>query len=240
MIGQMSIKKLSNECDYLQLDICGLNVEEAIQKYKNYNSNKKPIILHGDWEKRIKNSLKKPSENNIENRYKDYIDIANELSKCTKVLGITIHPPYRKKVEWDNFIHICDLIKQSNINVFVENRSSKKIYLSTGKEIIDYSQKHFMTIDIPQLYISCNYNEDYLIQVLKEINMNNVKEIHFANILRKEKHTFVGRKIQDGILDLSNIVKYLNKNAYYTLEILGGVNTFNNQKIILEKMKGDC
>lgn len=35
-VGQISFKKLSDKSDYLQLDICGLNVEEALSKYNAY------------------------------------------------------------------------------------------------------------------------------------------------------------------------------------------------------------
>ena len=226
-LGQMSLKSISNKADYLQLDICGLNVEEAVNRYLNYNYDI-PVILHGDWTK------KGASENNLDKRYKEYINIINELKKYTNVLGFTLHPPTRAKMSLSEMNNIVkEIEKVTSINVFVENRSSSRINLSTPEEIIEYSKEHYMTIDIPQLYISCSYNEDLLIDVLKKINMDNVKEIHLANILRKENHTYVARKINDGCLDIMNIIKLLNKDSYYTLEILGGVNTFNTQSSLL-------
>ena len=52
MIGIMSIRgKLSDKADYLQLDICGLSANEALDRYISYNTNL-PIILHGDWTKK--------------------------------------------------------------------------------------------------------------------------------------------------------------------------------------------
>lgn len=227
-VGQMSLRNVSDKCDYIQLDICGLNKEEALDKYKKYNSNK-PIILHGDW---TKNGA---SENNIKERYKDYIDIINSLKKETEILGITIHPPFKRKVSLDDFSDICNIIyKETGVLVFVENRSNKRIHLSSPEEIINYSKNHLMTIDIPQLYISCGYKEGLLIETLKDINMNNVKEIHFANILRTEKNSFVARKIDDGELNLDDILNYLPSDIYYTLEILGQVKTFDEMYDLLK------
>lgn len=230
-IGQMSLKGLSNKCDYIQLDICGLTKEEALNKYRNYGTNK-PIILHGDWDK--KSGL---SENNLRERYNEYLKIIFTLKNETEILGITIHPPYRSKFTLDEITEICDnLSKEADTPVFVENRSNKRINLSNPNEIIEYSKNYLMTIDIPQLYISCGYNEDKLIETLEKINMNNVKEIHFANILRTEKNSFVARKINDGNIDLNRVIKYLPIDSYYTLEILGGVKTFDNMYNLLLSM----
>lgn len=231
-IGQMSLKTVSPKSDYIQLDICGLTEEEALNRYKNYNTNK-PIILHGDWDK-------KPglSENKLRERYAEYLKIISALKKETNVLGITIHPPYRSKFALDEITEICEsLSKEANIPVFVENRSNKRINLSKPNEIIEYSKSHLMTIDIPQLYISCEYSEENLIDTLKEINMANIKEIHFANILRTERNSFVARKIDDGNIDLNKILKYLPKDSYYTLEILGGIKTFENMYDLLLSME---
>lgn len=231
-IGQMSLNKLSNKADYIQLDICGLNKEEALEKYKKYNTNK-PVILHGDWDK--KTGL---SENNLRERYSEYLDIISSLKNETEILGITIHPPYRTKFSLIEIIEICQKFsKESNIPVFVENRSNKRINLSKPDEIIEFSKNNLMTIDIPQLYISCGYDEEVLVETLKEINMNNVKEIHFANILRTEKNSFVARKIYDGNINLNRVIKYLPKDIYYTLEILGGVKIFDDMYNLLSEME---
>lgn len=48
--GQMNIRKVSGKADYVQLDICGLTVEEALDKYKIYAP--LPVILHGDCTKK--------------------------------------------------------------------------------------------------------------------------------------------------------------------------------------------
>ena len=45
-IGQMFSKNLSELADYYQVDICGKTIQDI-----TYNANK-PIILHGDWEKK--------------------------------------------------------------------------------------------------------------------------------------------------------------------------------------------
>lgn len=228
LIGQMSIPKVSEKANYLQLDVCGLSVEKAIDRFLKYNT-ELPVIIHGDWTK------KGASENNLTQRVDDYIEIINKLKEMTTVYGITIHPPTRKTMSLDEMISICNKIKEdTNINVFVENRSNSRIWLSNIEEIIEFSKNYLMTIDIPQLYISCGYNQDLLIDTLKKINMENVSEIHLANILKKEKNTFVARKLNDGDLDLDKIIPLLNKKAFYTLEILGGLPTFESQKNILE------
>lgn len=228
-IGQMSFKKLSEESDYLQLDICGLNKEEALERYKKYNKDI-PVILHGDWKK------KGFSENNLDTRYLEYIEIINSLKEITKVIGITIHPPARKFMNIDNILTLVKEIEdKTKVLVFIENRSNKSLNISTPEEIVGLSKHHLMTIDIPQLYISCGYDIDKLYNVLGEINHDNVYEYHFANILKKGKHTFVARNILNGDLDLKYIFNLLNKSSYFTLEILGGINTFNINKNVLNK-----
>lgn len=227
LIGQMSIPKISDKADYLQLDVCGLDVESAVDRYVKYNTDL-PVIIHGDWTK------KGASENNLAKRVDDYINIINSLKEITTVYGITIHPPTRKTMTLSELKYYCNKIKQdTGVNVFVENRSNQRIWLSKSEEIIEFSKDNLMTIDIPQLYISCGYDEDKLIETLQLINMDNVSEIHLANILKKEKNTFVARKLNDGDLNIEKICKYLNKTSFYTLEILGGVNNFEIQKEIL-------
>lgn len=239
-IGQMSFPRLSNNADYLQLDVAGLTVEEAINKYKNYNTDL-PIILHGDWEKRSKNIPKGTSENNLDIRYKDYIDMINKLKDLTNVLGITIHPTKRNKMSLEeNLKYIKEISLKTNIDVFIENRSSKLLNLSLPEEIIECSQNNLMTIDIPQLYISCGYNYELLIDILKKLNMDNIKEFHLANIKRNGSHTFVGRKLNDLDCEL-NISEIMRKipitdNTFITLEILGGINVFDNMKSFLKKL----
>lgn len=50
-IGQMSFPNLSKQADYLQLDICGLDVSSSVEKYLSYKKDI-PVILHGDWTKK--------------------------------------------------------------------------------------------------------------------------------------------------------------------------------------------
>lgn len=230
LIGQMSIPKISDKADYLQLDISGLSKEEVLAKYLKYNTNL-PVILHGDW---TKNSA---SENNLASRVSDYIKIINKLKEFTIIYGITIHPPTRKTMSLDEFVYYGKQIKShTNVEVFMENRSNKRMLLSDINDIVEFSNNHFMTIDIPQLYISCGYNEDVLFNTLSKINMENVKEFHLANVLKKEKNTFVARKLDDGELDIKKILSFLNLKSYFTLEILGGVTNFQVQKNILLKL----
>lgn len=222
--GQMSFSKLSEQADYLQLDICGLDVSSATEKYLSYKKDI-PVILHGDWTK------KGFSENNLKDRLDEYIKIILTLNNMTEVLGITIHPPSRNKMSLNELVACCKRLKtETGVNVLVENRSSHKLLLSSKEEVIEFSKAHSMTIDIPQLYISCGYDEDELLKTLSLMSKDNIKEVHLANIVRKENRTFVARKLDDGILNIHNILEYLNPNAYYTLEILGGVPIFEKQK----------
>lgn len=234
-IGQISFNKISELADYLQLDICGYNKFEVLNKYLKYNT-KIPVILHGDWTK------KGNSENNLEERYLEYINIINLLkTKNIQVLGFTLHPTTRKKLKLERIVEIASEIKdKTEIDVFIENRSNNRLHLSKPKEIIDFSQSNIMTIDIPQLYISCGYNQDILIKTLSKLNKKNIKEIHLGNIRRDGSHTYVGVSLEDkrGELDIKNILKYLPNNIYYTLELLGGVKTFSiSYNFLIKKIK---
>ena len=229
----MSIKKISPVADYLQLCICGLTASEAVQKYISYNTNL-PVILHGDWEK---NGC---SENNIKNRVLAYMEILNQLKAYTKILGITIHPPYRNKISFCEFLSICnDITEAANIPVFIENRSNKKNWLSQPDEIINYAKFNYMTIDIPQLYIASNFDSEVLINALDKLCWQNVKELHMGNVKRINGRTFVARTINDGEINYQEVWKYIkNNDELITLEILGGVNVFEAQLEIVQKGLG--
>lgn len=221
--GQMSIKKLSEKADYLQLDICGYAPLEAVKRYESYQKNI-PVVLHGDWSK------KGFSENNIKERLSDYIEIVNLLKKKTQVLGFTMHPTYRKKVPFDEFYQYClQLEEETEIEVWIENRSSSRIWLSIPSEIIDFSKNHTMTIDLAQLYISCGYSNDVLMETLSKIEWRNVREMHLANVKRTEKNTLVARKLLDGNIEMERMYPYFKSVPYGTFEILGGVPTFELQ-----------
>lgn len=235
-IGQMSIRGKNSElADYIQLDICGLTSELAMNKYLRYYSlnNEKhiPVILHGDWQKNG------ASENNILERIDEYLDIFNMLKKVTAVLGITIHPPFRKKVDWNDFLSACDVLESNGLEVFVENRSNAKIYLSTIDEILEFSKTRKMTIDIPQLFISCGYDNVKMNEVLIELNGYKVSEVHLGNLKRDGKRTFVARKLNDGNISEENLYLLLLEDRYITLEILGGNAVFKNQlEVIKDQM----
>jgi hypothetical protein len=229
--GQMSFTRISGEADYLQLDICGHSVTSAIERYQAYNCSL-PVILHGDWEKG------KCSSNSIlkEERIKEYIAIIKELNNITSVFGLTLHPPTRSKTNLEAFTEIKNYIERiSGADVFVENRSGKQFYLSKPEEISEYSRYNKMTIDIPQLFITSSYSEDELINNLELLEKDNIKEIHLANVKREDKHTYVGRKLADGILNIDKIIKGLPHAGFCTLEILGGVKVFAAEKELLKK-----
>lgn len=229
-IGQMTFNKISESADYLQLDMCGLSAHKTLNRYLSFSKDI-GVILHGDWSK------KGCSENNILNRVEEYIETINLLKEVTTVHGITIHPPYRKKIDFDIFLNACKYIEiETKISVFVENRSSSKLWLSTPDEIVNFSKNHDLTIDIPQLFISCNYNTNIFEDTLSKICWNNVKELHLANIKREQPRTYVARKLTDGELKYEKFIHYLIDVEYSTLEILGGHNVFNNEKSYLNKL----
>lgn len=216
-IGTISYKKLPITADYLQLDISGLDKTEVIKKYNNYNINI-PVILHGDWEKSGYNCVNDILE---DKRQKEYIDIINSMKEITNVLGFTIHPPSRNRTNIEEFIKILNNIKdKTKIDIFIENRSNKRFLFSTIEEIMWLSNNYTTTIDIPQLYITCEYNYNKLLKVLNSLNKVNIKELHLANVKKTEKNTFVGRKINDGLLDIKEILTNFTKVNYITLEIL--------------------
>lgn len=221
--GQMSIKGLSTKADYLQLDICGLHSDEALQRYHSYGKSI-DVVIHGDWSK------KGASENNLLDRLDEYTSTIRKLKEVTNVLGFTIHPPFRKKLSFETFSTCCDeLTDRTQVPIWMENRSGKNIWLSTPDEIVVNSLRKKMTIDMGQLYISCGYNTDLLLATLKELRWENVFEVHLSNLKRTEKNTFVARKLDDGELPMIEIVKLIQGVPYVTLEILGGVPTFESQ-----------
>jgi len=221
--GQMSIQKISPKADYLQLDICGHSPIEALKRYEDYQT-LIPIVLHGDWTK------KGFSENNIESRLNEYIGIVQKLKEKTKVHGFTMHPTFRTKVSFDDFWGFCkELEDKTGVEVWIENRSNSRIWLSNPHEIVEFSHKHTMTIDLAQLYISCGYSVEVLKETLSNINWTNVREMHVSNVKRTERNTFVARKLPDGAIDFSDIYQQFEQVPFWTLEILGGVPTFESQ-----------
>lgn len=232
-VGQISNRfdKYSKNLDYLQLDICGIKAIDISNKIENIlekNNQIKEVLLHSDWTK------KGCSENNFPHRLYEYIEIKEILKKYVKVSGITLHPMFRNKIKVEDFIDKVNVLNK-HINVFIENRSNSRILFSKPNEIIELSQNMNMTLDIPQLFISCNYNKDEYTKTLDSINWDNIKEIHLANIQKKDKNTFVGRQLDDGILDIDILNKRIT-DQYITLEILGGSNIFDKNKVYLNNI----
>lgn len=222
----MSLPKESETADYIQLDICGKTAVEAVERYRKYKS-VKPIILHGDWTK------KGSSENDIlkDERVQEYLQIIEQLTEETNIMGFTVHPPFRSKTDIPMFLRLIEKIeKESGIPFFIENRSSSRILLSNEKEITEMSNRHLMTIDIPQLYISCGYNQEKTLQALDGLNWENIAEIHLANIKRDGTRSYVARRLNDGVLEIEKFIPYIQKVDHITLEILGGNRIFEEQK----------
>lgn len=224
-------KKYSMSCDYIQFDICGLSKEESLEKFKEVKS-KNPhlssIILHSDWTK------KGCSENNLPYRISEYIEIYKELNKYTSVIAITLHPMFKSKISFDNFLKLVEQLEE-HLPVYIENRSNARILISTPEEIIHLSKLKYMTIDIPQLLISCNYDYNLFLDTISKINWDNVKEIHLANIKRDNNKTYVGRSLEDGIINIRDLAS-LFEDKLITFEILGGVNIFEKNIDIIRNL----
>lgn len=228
-IGQMAFNRKSHISDFIQLDMCGIDKEAAILKF-NSVSEGTTVILHGDWTK------KGASENNIvqETRIQEYIDVIEYVKSKFDLVGITVHPPFKSKVPLTDFLEVVNRIElQTGCSIFIENRSNHKIHFSKPNEVVELTNIHSATIDIPQLYIACEYNEELFYETLTRLNWQNVEEIHLANLKRDGTRSYVGRKLNDsdGVLDIPRIVSYIKEqvNPYFTLEILGGVPTFETQ-----------
>lgn len=224
-------KKYSQKCDYIQFDICGLNKDEAVIKLKetlNKNNHIASIILHSDWTK------KGFSENNFPTRINDYIEIYKELSKYINIIAITLHPMFRKKSSLEEFLGLVEKL-ESYMPVYIENRSNSQILISKPDEIIYISQFKKMTIDIPQLFISCNYNYEKFLNTINYINWYNVQEVHLGNLKRDGNRTYVGRSLDDGIININDFISLL-KDKYTTLEILGGEKIFEKNLDIIRNL----
>lgn len=217
MNGQISYRRIYPQADYLQLDICGLSATEAVSRYLGYGRNI-PVVLHGDWEK------KGCSANSLlaDTRQNEYIKTAQLLQNLTPVLGLTLHPPLRSKSSMEVVEGILEHLEgASSIPVWLENRSHERFLLSRADEIIAFSERHKMTIDIPQLYISSRFNTQFFFDTLNSINRENVVELHLANVRRIDAHTYVGRSLDDGELDISSVLRLFPSTQYRTLEVLG-------------------
>jgi hypothetical protein len=227
-IGQMLHKNTPSEyANYYQVDMCGKGPNDVLTFLNNKELKHRHIFLHGDWEKNGNSS------NTIleEKRMNEYIDTVKLLQgNDYKILGLTLHPPTRsKKVNVNALKRIQNFISEkTNTLVLFENRSSYKFMLSTEDEIRDYLKTSFMTIDIPQLFISSGKNEYRLLDTLIRLDKDNIKEIHLANTKLIGKGTYVGRQLEDGEYNALRFFNYINtnRNVYTTLEILGGTPVF--------------
>lgn len=232
-IGQISYRRISPHSDYVLLNICGMKAQEAIEYAALHET--KPFILHGDWNKQGCH------ENNFlkTDRRSEYVAVIQALQPQYELKGFCLHPVYRTKSSLLDFLSLKEQFEdQAGIPIFVENRSHQGILLSRSTEIIHTSQRHLMTIDIPQLFISCGYDEESTIQTLRQLSWENVKEIHLANVCRMDGRTYVGRRLSDpnGLLDIRKYIPFLKQVNQVTLEILGGVRVFEEERAFLETL----
>lgn len=232
-IGQISYRKIAPKSSHVLLNICGMKEQEATQYALLHKT--KPFILHGDWNKQGCH------ENNFlkNDRRSEYVDVIRALQAQYELKGFCLHPVYRTKSSLSDFLSLKEQFEEeAGIPIFVENRSHQGILLSRPTEIIHTSHHHQMTIDIPQLFISCGYDENLTLQTLKQLCWSNVKEIHLANVCRLDGRTYVGRRLSDpnGLLDIPKYVPFLKQVEHITLEILGGVRVFEEERTFLESV----
>jgi hypothetical protein len=102
---------------------------------------------------------------------------------------------------------VSKISNETNVSVFLENRSNNKFIVSTPEEVINFSQKYLMTIDIPQLYIACQFSEEIFKNTLKKINWENIKELHLGGLVKKLKSegakrnmTLVAQQLTKGMM----------------------------------------
>lgn len=233
MFGQIGSKNLSKKADYIQLDCCGLTAKEVVEKYLSYKT-QKPVMLHGDWEK------KGCSANSLfsKERRKEYLNITSRLNKLTVILGFTIHPPTKSKASLKELIEIQrDLIHYSGVPFYMENRSQGRFKLSKLDEILEYIRSSMMTIDLPQLYISTYKEGIDFYEALRMLSLYslNIRELHIGNVKRINGRHYVGRKIDDGLIDIKKSIKILGYKGPMTFEVLGGIKAFEEGIKILKE-----
>ncbi|TCK01350.1 UNVERIFIED_ORG: hypothetical protein BDK47_11641 [Anoxybacillus amylolyticus] len=231
LIGQMGYQARSPWADYIQLDVCGKSVAEVCQQWETRPSER--VILHGDWTK------KGASENDIGERWYAYVEMIRALKLKTHILGITLHPPSRRQWSLSSFLEICCLIEnETNVPVFVENRSDSSRWFSSIDEILRGSESVRMTIDLPQLWISCRYDNSLFLSVCEQLQKKSIGELHIANARRVNGRTYVGRKLNDGEIWIEDALQLLSHVPLGTLEILGGATTFASEQQQLRSMLG--
>lgn len=225
--GQMWSSQISEMADYVQFPISGLTPEEVVEKLKNARI-KLPLMLHGDWERNAS-----PDTILDKNRQGEYIQIINCLrEEGYRVLGLTIHPPKRKKGSMDDLIKAVKTIhEETDALVLVENRSNPKYMVSIPEEIKYIADYVPVTLDIQGLYIALGYDKEKIISSLKELRYcQNIRELHIGDVKRGRVCLGLGRG------DLFECVKdVLPPARYRTIEVLGGRKTFDEA---VERLQG--
>ncbi|BBW98883.1 hypothetical protein [Geobacillus subterraneus] len=231
LVGQMGYQARSCWADYVQLDVCGKSVTDVCQQWEVHPCER--VILHGDWTKRG------ASENDIGKRWREYVEMILALKAKTHVLGITIHPPSRRQWPLSSFLEICGWIeREACVPVFVENRSDSSRWFSSVEEILKGLEFVRMTIDLPQLWISCRYDNSLFLSVCERLQRAPIGELHVANAKRINGRTYVGRKLNDGEIWLEEALQRLSHVPLGTLEILGGAATFESEQRQLQSILG--
>lgn len=213
LVGQMSGQRISPLADYLQVDVCGLSVDQVREKCSSLPRPHIPIMLHADWEKigdynaAFLDSGKRIAE---------YRQMAEFLGR--RFCGITLHPPLRSKVSWTEF---KDVLRSIPFHYQLENRSNKRFLCSSPEEIKELVDGGFpVCLDIPQLFITFNKDRAELRSFLDSVKR--VRELHLGNVKLIGGRPYVAQA--EGVLEYSGL--NLPKAKFCTIEVLGGVRQF--------------
>lgn len=235
LYGQMFShpKQISDEADYFQVDISGIDKNEFIEKYTGLPEGSS-IILSADWEKNTT-----PNSIYTDERQQEYVELVDYCNQYYNVLMLQLHPPTggkKRQERMNQFNEVLEsLLNYVDAPVSVENRSSSKFLCSNPDEIAALTDNVYITIDIPQYLIGNNFNYEELNQVL-ESNSDKIIELHCGDIMEKKGRRYVAQPINTGIIDWDKVDFDTASNVNYrTIEVLGGKNRFENSKHILEE-----
>jgi hypothetical protein len=234
--------KISKMADYVQLNICGLNAIEVVQKYFLYEIDK-PIILLGDYDSKKRNA----HEDNMlkADRIYEVKDAIKSLQAFgAEILAITFQPVTREGLRNLGFTisfdeYIAKLNEIYHVPVFVKNRYNKEFFLSTPEEVVNFSHKFKMTLDGVLLLKSCNNDVGCFMDTLEKINWDNVCEIHVKHMSFGENGLQGEKELNTLAVKATDVTSYAKRVKYLTFMVgRGGHPQFEPiAKQILDSLK---
>lgn len=205
---------ISNRADYIQFDICGLDTTEIVQRYFSYKIDR-PMVLLGDYISEQRN-VKIDNMLGAERIYEVKEAIKTLQAFKAEIWGITLEPLSRKGLEKIPEIDFSDFVNKISeilgIPVFIKNTSNKDLFLSNPEEIISFSKSNLVTIDIEELYKTCDSNIDILLKTANDLNKENIKEVHIRQLGKdKSKDLYRGKSYR------TDMSRFINSKPMITL-----------------------